>query len=326
MNARVLTAVVVAAVVVLATAEPLVQVRKGATPLADGKPNTFRVDLAFRVVEEAGEDAGKRVVSVAESLPETVSLVSGELARKFTVDSVEVDAAPMDGWTSMEYVVCADKVKFTLRNLTFGVVIPPSRISVLASEEDNADVVVSDYSEPLALRAVFPMPKASVLFVLVFLVFIVLVLFCFSPFSFFLFPHPFQCGLQVPHALRVLWCGGAPGASGGVLCEGLCRFAQDRGQAQEELSCVFLICSFLLPSLFFLDPFQSSLFFSLTKRKQTTKQNQTSIFTNDAHTNSTHTVSILFSFFFHNQNLRARNGKPRAATRSVTLSGSQAER
>ena len=184
MNARVLTAVVVAAVVVLATAEPLVQVRKGATPLADGKPNTFRVDLAFRVVEEAGEDAGKRVVSVAESLPETVSLVSGELARKFTVDSVEVDAAPMDGWTSMEYVVCADKVKFTLRNLTFGVVIPPSRISVLASEEDNADVVVSDYSEPLALRAVFPMPKASVLFVLVILVFIVLVLFCFSPFPF----------------------------------------------------------------------------------------------------------------------------------------------
>ena len=53
MNARVLTAVVVAAVVVLATAEPLVQVRKGATPLADGKPNTFRVDLAFRVVEAA---------------------------------------------------------------------------------------------------------------------------------------------------------------------------------------------------------------------------------------------------------------------------------
>ena len=165
MNARVFTAVVVAAVVVLAAADPLVQVRKGATPVADAKPNTFRVDLAFRVVEEAGEDAGKRVVSVAESLPETVSLVSGELARKFTVDSVEVDAAPMDGWTSMEYVVCADKVKFTLKNLTFGVVIPPSRISVLASEEENAEVVVSDYSEPLALRAVFPMRKAPILFV-----------------------------------------------------------------------------------------------------------------------------------------------------------------
>ena len=168
MNARVFTAVVVAAVVVLAAADPLVQVRKGATPLADAKPNTFRVDLAFRVVEEAGEDAGKRVVSVAESLPETVSLVSGELARKFTVDSVEVDAAPMDGWTSMEYVVCADKVKFTLKNLTYGVVIPPSRISVLASEEENAEVVVSDYSEPLALRAVFPMRKAPILFVFFF--------------------------------------------------------------------------------------------------------------------------------------------------------------
>ena len=168
MNARVFTAVVVAAVVVLAAADPLVQVRKGATPLADAKPNTFRVDLAFRVVEEAGEDAGKRVVSVAESLPETVSLVSGELARKFTVDSVEADAAPMDGWTSMEYVVCADKVKFTLRNLTFGVVIPPSRISVLAGEEENAEVVVSDYSEPLALRAVFPMRKAPILSVFFF--------------------------------------------------------------------------------------------------------------------------------------------------------------
>lgn len=192
MNARVFTAVVVAAVVVLAAADPLVQVRKGATPVADAKPNTFRVDLAFRVVEEAGEDAGKRVVSVAESLPETVSLVSGELARKFTVDSVEVDAAPMDGWTSMEYVVCADKVKFTLKNLTFGVVIPPSRISVLASEEENAEIVVSDYSEPLALRAVFPTRKAPILFV-----------FLLSP-TFFLLCRPFLLTRSSFRSLSIL--------------------------------------------------------------------------------------------------------------------------
>lgn len=233
MNARVFTAVVVAAVVVLAAADPLVQVRKGATPVADAKPNTFRVDLAFRVVEEAGEDAGKRVVSVAESLPETVSLVSGELARKFTVDSVEVDAAPMDGWTSMEYVVCADKVKFTLKNLTFGVVIPPSRISVLASEEENAEVVVSDYSEPLALRAVFPMRKAPILFVFSSpFLFRFCSLHAYSSFSLSLSLAMFQCQLQVPHAVRLRARGGAPGAPGDALCEGLRR----RAQGQEQLS------------------------------------------------------------------------------------------
>ena len=52
MDSRLL--IVVAAIAALVVAIPNIQVRKGATPLPNEKPNTFRVDIAFRVVEEAG--------------------------------------------------------------------------------------------------------------------------------------------------------------------------------------------------------------------------------------------------------------------------------
>jgi len=161
MNSRLLTVVFIAAIAAFAVAEPLVQARKGATPLPNEKPNTFRVDIAFRVVEEAGEEAQKYTVKVTESLPPMVSLVSGNLAQEFHVKSVEVDAAPLDGWTNIEYVVCADKVEFTLKNLTYDVIIRPTRFSVYASDKEDGDVITSQISEPITLRTYFPLKKAT---------------------------------------------------------------------------------------------------------------------------------------------------------------------
>ena len=155
----------VAAVAALAVAEPIVQVRKGATPLPNEKPNTFRVDIAFRVQEEAGEDARERLVQVTESLPSQVTLVSGELAHKLTVKTVEVDAAPLDGWTNLEYVVCADQVKFTLKNLTYDVMIRPTRFSVYETTKEDSEVVASEISDIVTLRTALPIPKATLLFV-----------------------------------------------------------------------------------------------------------------------------------------------------------------
>jgi len=162
MNSRFLTVVFVfAAVAAMAVAHPLVQTRKGATPLPNEKPNTFRVDIAFRIVEEAGEDAQERSVFVTESLPPQVSLVSGTLAQKLKVKSVEVDAAPLDGWTNLEYVICADKVKFTLKNLTYDIVIRPTRFSIDSNEKEEGDVITSQTSDPISIRTYFPIKKAT---------------------------------------------------------------------------------------------------------------------------------------------------------------------
>jgi len=158
---RTLAVIIVAVLAALAFAEPLVQVRKGVTPLRSEKPNTFRVDIAFRVQEEAGDDAQERVVQVTESLPPQVTLVSGELAHKLTVKSVEVDSPATDGWNSLEYVVCADKVKFTLKNLTVDVIIRPTRFSVYASDKEDAEVITSEVSDVVTLRTAFPLPKAT---------------------------------------------------------------------------------------------------------------------------------------------------------------------
>ena len=167
----------------LAVATPLVQVRKGATPLPNEKPNTFRVDIAFRIVEEAGEESQERSVEVTESLPAQVSLVSGVLAQDLKVKSVEVDASPLDGWKNLEYVICADNVKFTLKNLTYDVIIRPTRFSIKSNEKDN-EVITSQTSEPITIRAVFPIKKATLLFVFfsifIYVVFICLTVLCVS--------------------------------------------------------------------------------------------------------------------------------------------------
>jgi len=162
MNSRFLTVVFVfAAVAAFACAYPLVQTRKGATPLPNEKPNTFRVDIAFRIVEEAGEEAQERSVQVTESLPPQVSLVSGVLSQKIKVKSVEVDAAALDGWTNLEYVICADNVKFTLKNLTYDIVIRPTRFSIDSNEKEEGDVITSQTSDPITIRTYFPIKKAT---------------------------------------------------------------------------------------------------------------------------------------------------------------------
>ena len=161
-----MTVLLVAAVAALAVAEPIVQVRKGATPLPNELPNTFRVDIAFRVQEEAGEEPRERLVQVTESLPDMVTLVKGELAHKLIVKTVEVDAAPLDGWTNIEYTVCADKVKFTLKNLTYDVMIRPTRFSVHETTKDDSEVIASEISDVVTLRTAFPVPKATLLFAL----------------------------------------------------------------------------------------------------------------------------------------------------------------
>jgi len=162
MNSRFVAVVMVAAALAaMVVAEPLVETRKGATPLPNEKPNTFRVDIAFRIVEEAGVDAQDRSVMVSESLPPMVSLVSGKLSQKLSVKSVEPDAAPLDGWTNLEYVICADKVKFTLKNLTYDVLIRPTRFSVFSNENEEGDVITSQTSDPITIHTTFPIQKAT---------------------------------------------------------------------------------------------------------------------------------------------------------------------
>ena len=169
MNSRFVTVVLVAAAVAaMVVAEPLVESRKGATPLPNEKPNTFRVDIAFRIVEESGEDAQDREVQVTDSLPPQLSLVSGKIIQTVHVKSVEAGAGPLEGWTNLEYVVCADKVQFTLKNLTYNVVIRATRFSVYANEKEKkegADVITSQVSDPITLHTVFPTKKATLLFV-----------------------------------------------------------------------------------------------------------------------------------------------------------------
>ena len=164
MTVRALTTIAVfVAAALFAAAEPTVQVRKGVTLLHNEKPNTYLVSLRFRVVEEAGENTEKRNVVVADSLPEQLTLVRGELSRKFAVQSVEVDARPNDGWTTTEYVVRADKVRFTLANQSYDIDIPPSRIAVLESDQDDAQAIYTQSSETVTVHATMQLPKATIL-------------------------------------------------------------------------------------------------------------------------------------------------------------------
>ena len=164
MTARALTAFLIATVAALAAADVSVQVLKGVTPLLDEKPNTFRVDLTVRVVEEMGEDTELRHVTVVDELPEQLTLVRGELTHKVGLQSVEYDAPATAGWASMDYVVRADKVRFTLANQSYNIMVPPSRVSVLESDSESADSIATKLSDPVVIVAKLPLPKATIMF------------------------------------------------------------------------------------------------------------------------------------------------------------------
>ena len=186
MNARTLALLALLAATALAT--PIIQATKAAQPVTGPgiAPNTFDVQLTYRVVEEDGEDSQERFVLVTDSLPESVELVSGELVSRRTITSVEADADPEDGWDGILYRIRASKVAFSVVNQSVLVVLPPVHVSVTATQDPASEVIVSKASAPARITVDFPLLNRGKLLFVVGPISVVMAISCFHYLSSFL--------------------------------------------------------------------------------------------------------------------------------------------
>ena len=163
MNCRLLF---LAFVIVSAAAAPIVQTTKRAILVEDEDvpKNTFDISITFRVIEEEGEAAQERYLTMTDSLPDTVTLVSGDLVQRKTINSVENEADPEEGWTEVRYRICASNVAFSVANQTVTVVLPPVRVALTASQDASSEVLASRSSAPVRIQAVLPLIGRATLF------------------------------------------------------------------------------------------------------------------------------------------------------------------